>query len=529
MSWRDLSQTWHYVEKWAEMAPDAEAFIYRGDRLTWRRFKGQMDRVAKGLLKAGVEKGDRIALISMSRNEFPLTFMAANKIGAMWLGLSPKYTVKEFRHMIEDSRPKVVFSIDTYLGNELSEILRQLQDDFSFIERIVVIGEPFEGAESFEAFTAGSLDEMDDSLSERAGQVGDEDEALLLYTSGSTGRPKGVVHTHRSIVANIEVQCRQWETKSTHKWVCPFPINHVASCTENVFATIMAGSTLVLLDTFDPLELLKLAGTGEIVALGGPPVVFLLEMNLPEFDQTDFSGVEFFVWSGAAAPKDMIDKLEAIAWKTGAALFTGYGSTETCGFITYTEKEDPIDILRKSAGKIVEPFELRIVNGKRNEIPNGEVGEISVRGPFLMKGYLNRPEETAKVIDEDGWYYTGDLAYKDDNDYIYISGRSSEMFKSGGENIFPIEIEEVLCAHDSVLFAAVIAVPDDVFQEVGWAYVVPEPGKTVSEDELRELCKADLANFKVPKRFIVRESLPLTSIGKVDKMTLRKELRNGDG
>jgi acyl-CoA synthetase (AMP-forming)/AMP-acid ligase II len=255
------------------------------------------------------------------------------------------------------------------------------------------------------------------------------------------------------------------------------------------------------------------------------PVMFLLEFKQPAFWTCDFSSVKAFVWAGAAAPKIMIDLLTPICQKTGAMLLTGYGSTEVCGFITYTDKEDNVETLLKTVGKIVAPFELKIVDRERRELPDGEIGEIAVRGPFLMKGYYNKPEETATVIDQDGWYYTTDLAFRDKNGYIYITGRLSEMFKTGGENVYPREVEEVIETHAAVLFAAVIGVPDEIYQEVGWAFVMPMPGQSVTEEELRDLCKSALANFKIPKKFFIRPMLPLLASGKVNKMALKEEIR----
>jgi len=198
---------------------------------------------------------------------------------------------------------------------------------------------------------------------------------------------------------------------------------------------------------------------------------------------------------------------------------------EVCGFITYIGKDDPAETRMKTAGKIAEPFELKIVDNERREIPAGEIGEIAVRGPFLMKGYYNKPEETARVIDRDGWYYTTDLGFKDEGGYIHITGRLSEMFKSGGENVYPREVEEAIETHAAVLFAAVIGVPDEIYQEVGWAFVMPTPGQNATEEELRDLCKSTLANFKVPKKFFIRPMLPLLASGKVNKLALKDEIR----
>ena len=524
MSWKTLNLTWHYVEKWADTKPDTEAMVFENERLTWGDFKKEMDSIAKAYLEIGVEKGDRIAMLSMARNEFLTTYMAAGKVGAVWLGLSPKFTLDELRYQVEDSKPTVLISLRDCLGVDLAETIKTLMEEFSCIKQVLVIGEAVEGTENFREFTKKPRPQLDKAIGQRSAEVLEEDEALLLYTSGSTGKPKGVVHTHRSIIRNIQVEVEKFHFKETTRGLLHFPINHVAADTEIGFASILGGGFTVFMDKFDPGAVLKVIEKERITMLGQVPVMYLLEFKEPDFFTTDFSSIEGFMWAGAAAPKIMIDVLSAICEKTGAALITGYGSTEVAGFVTYTEKGDDLETVMKSAGKIAPPFELKIVDEGRTTLPDGEIGEIAVRGPFLMKGYFNKPEATAEVIDEDGWYYTSDLAYRDERGYIYITGRKSEMFKTGGENVYPREIEEILETHDSVLFAAVMGVDDEIYQEVGWAFVMLFPGKTATEEELRTLCKTRLANFKVPKKFFIRELLPLLANGKVDKLALKKEI-----
>ncbi len=523
MSWKELNRTWHYVEKWAEEKPDAEAIIFEDQRVTWAEFKERMDRIACAYLDIGVERGERVAMLSMARPEFLTTYMAANKVGAMWLGLSPKFKLDELRYLVGNSQPTVLIALREYMGDDLSEIVTALHEEFDCIKKVLIIGEPFDGTESFAEFTGGARFELSDALDERAAEVDPDDEALLMYTSGSTGRPKGVVHTHRSIIANIGVQNEKFGMNEDTRMLLHFPINHAVADTELGYGGIMAGSALVLMDTFDPAATLEMIGKERLTGLGQLPVMFLMLFKEPTFFETDMTGIETFIWAGAAAPRIMIDVLRNICENTGAKMVTGYGLTETAGFITYTEDGDDLDTLSRSAGKIAEEFELRLVDKDRNEVPDGEVGEIAVRGPFLMKGYYKNPEVTAKVIDKDGWFYTSDLASKGERGYIYIAGRSSEMYKSGGENVFPREIEDVIETHPSILFAAVIGVPDEIYQEVGWAYAMTLPDQTVSEDELRELCKSRLANFKTPKRIFVRPLLPLLASGKVDKVALKKE------
>ena len=523
MTWGNLNQTWHFVEKWSEVRPAAEAMVFGDERVTWAGFKKDMDQAAKAFLEAGVQKGDRIAMLAMARTEFPTTFMAAGKVGAMWLGLSPKFTLDELRFIISDCRPTVLISLKEYMGKDLGPALRTLMEEFDCLKKVLVIDGEVEGAQGYNDYVRQNRPELDEALASRSTGVDEHDEALLLYTSGSTGKPKGVVHTHRSIVANIRVENDKFYFGEDTRILLHFPINHVAADVEIGFGAVMGGACLVLMDRFDPAATLAVIAREKISALGQIPVMFLMEFKDPAFGQTDLTSIRSFLWAGAAAPRIMIDILGQICGQTGAYMLTGYGSTETCGFITYTEKGDGVEKLLQSAGRIAPPFELKIVDENRHELPDGQVGEIAVRGEFLMKGYFNNPRATAAVIDEKGWYYTADLASKDADGYITIAGRRSEMYKSGGENVYPREIEDLIETHPSVLFAAVIGVPDEIYQEVGWAYAMLKPGREVSEETLQQLCKEKLANFKVPKRFFVRPLLPMLASGKLDKMALKKE------
>ncbi len=495
----------------------------RNDRLTWSDFKNRMDLTAKAFLEIGVKKGDRVAMLSMARTEFLTTFMAAGKVGAIWLGLSPKFTLDELRYLLGDCSPTVLIALRQNMDSDLRPILESLMKEYACLKKVLIIGDPFDGTEMFSEFAYRPRPQLDVELEKRSKEVADDDSTLLLYTSGSTGKPKGVVHTHSSIVENIKVEVKKFYFDEQTRGLLHFPINHVAAVVELGFAGIMAGGFLLCMDRFDPSESLKMVQKERITALGQVPAMFLLQFRDPQFGQTDLSSIRNFLWAGAAAPKVMVAVLSQICAKTGATMLTGYGSTEVCGFITYTEKGDDLDRLIHTAGKIADPFELKIVDSTRKELADGEIGEVAVRGPFLMKGYYNNPEATKKAIDEDGWYYTSDLAFKDSEGYIHLTGRASEMYKSGGENVYPREVEEVVEAHQSILFAAVIAVPDEVYQEVGWCFAMLQPGQEVSEDELREFCKSKLTNFKVPKRFFVRPLLPLLPNGKVDKVALRKE------
>jgi acyl-CoA synthetase (AMP-forming)/AMP-acid ligase II len=525
MNWKPLTQTWHYVEKWAEIKPSAEALVFQDERLTWGEAKNRMDRLAKAFLEIGVEKGDRIAMLSAARNEFLTSFLAAGKIGGVWLGLSPKSTLDELRYLLGDSRPAVLIAVREYLGTDLMPSVRKLMEEFSFLKKVLVIGDPVEGTVSLNEFAYQPRKEWDTGLEKRSSEVADQDPTLLLYTSGSTGKPKGVVHTHRSIVENIRVEVKKFFFDENGRGLIHFPINHVASVVELGFAGILAGAFLVCMDRFDPAASLEMVQKEKLTILGQVPAMFLLQFRDPQFAKTDLSSIRYFLWAGSAAPRLMVTVLSQICAKTGARMITGYGSTEVCGFVTYTEPGDDQGKLLHTAGRIAETFQLKIVDTDRKTLPDNEVGEIAVKGPFLMQGYYNNPAATGQVIDVEGWYYTSDLGFRDAEGYIHLTGRASEMFKSGGENVYPREVEEVIESHESILFAAVVSVPDPVYQEVGWGFAMLQPGKEVSPEDLREYCRSRLSNFKVPKRFFIRPILPLLPNGKVDKVALKKEVQ----
>jgi len=515
---------WEYVSYWAERKPDAEALVFEDTRMSWAEFDAEVDKTAKAFLDAGVEKGDRIAMVSMGRIEFMTSFMAASKIGATWLGLSPKFTADELRYIIGHCQPRLLLTLREYMGVDLVETGETFLQEFPCITKVLVIGEAHAGTEPYGEFIDEPRPGLDAVLAERIAHVQDTDEVLLMYTSGSTGRPKGVLQSHRAIIENIRAELEYFGIGEDGRLLLHFPINHVAADVEIGYGALMGGSTLVMTDRFDPQGSLELIERERITMVGQVPVMFLMQMQAPKFKTMDWSHVKYFIWGGAGAPALVLGVLRQIASATGAKLLTGYGSTELCGFVTFTSPDDTMEQMTRSVGRVVPPFEMKIVDDGRKEVPAGTLGELAFRGPNVMRGYLNDPKTTRSVLDEEGWYYTSDLGHVDGDGYIYLAGRSSEMYKSGGENVFPREIEEVLENHPAVLFAAVVGVPDDLYQEVGHAFIMLKPGQEVDADTLREHCKAHLANFKVPKKFTIRPELALLPNGKVNKVALRASL-----
>ncbi len=510
---------WHYLRRWAEQKPDEVALVFEDRRVTFGEFYERVRRVAKLLLELGVERGDRVTMLSPARDEYMYVYLGTAMVGGIWYGLNPRFTISELRHMVGDATPRVAIMLQEFLGRDYSDDFKTLLDEMPCLEKVVVIGDSFgENSLCFEEELSKERPELDEALERRQHELDAEDGALIVYTSGSTGTPKGVLLSHRNIISNIEVQCRRFSLNEDSVALVHFPINHAACSTEISIGALICGGRLVFVDKFDARETLAVCEREKITMLGQIPTMFLLQLDLPDYDRFDLSSIESYVSSGSGSPEPLVRRLVS----TGATLFTGYGMTETAGFVTYTNADDCVDDLVRTAGVVDPAFELTIVDEQREAVAPGVVGEIAISGDCVMKGYWNMDEVTAAAVDEDGRLYTGDVASVDERGYLALKGRSKEMYKSGGENIYPREIEEVLESHPDVILVAVMGVPHDIYQMVGKAFVMPKPGCEISEAELEALCRESLANYKVPKFFEVLPMLPILPNGKIDRVALLK-------
>lgn len=508
---------WHYLKQWAEEHPDKEALVFNERRVTFGEFYERVRRMAKLLLELGVKRGDRVTMLSPARDEYLYVYLGTTMVGGIWYGLNPRFTITELRHMVGDARPRVAVMLQDFLNRNYTDDFKILLEEMPFLEKVLVIGDAFgEKTLSLEKELQKERLELDEALRKRQLDIDPDDGALIVYTSGSTGTPKGVLLSHRNIISNIEVQCRRFSLNADSVALVHFPINHAACSTEISIGALMCGGRLIFLDKFDPRETLSVCEREKITMLGQIPTMFLLEFDVPDFDSFDLSSIQSYISSGSSSPEPLVRRLAA----TGATFFTGYGMTETAGFVTYTSPGDSVDDLVKTAGAVDPAFTLKIVDAGRNDVPPGEVGEIAVSGDCVMKGYWNMDEATARAIDEDGWLYTGDMGSVDERGSLTLKGRSKEMYKSGGENIYPREIEEVIESHPDVLLVAVMGIPHEIYQMVGKAFVMPRPGSAISSEELEKLCRENLANYKVPKSFEIRPMLPLLPNGKINRMAL---------
>ncbi len=340
---------------------------------------------------------------------------------------------------------------------------------------------------------------------------------IIVYTSGTTGRPKGALLSHRAITASALANAAWMGREALARAICAAPVNHVGAINNICMNVLAAGGAVIFYPEVDIPALAALARQEKPTYLVSSPTGFAMMLAEPAGLSARLSNTNLIVFGGAMTA---LATLEQIA-PYGARLSSVYGQSETCGIITHTDPADPLEAHAATIGKPLAGSTLRIAGPDGSEAPAGETGEIQILGPYVMSGYFNNPAATAEAFTADGYLRTGDLGLVRADGHVVFVGRLKEMFKSGGNNVYPVEIEQAICEHPAVALAAVVAVPHPTFQEVGHAFVQPRPGATVTGGELKAFLKARIANYKAPKTFAIEAELPRLANNKLDKVTLQ--------
>ena len=492
-----------YVTHWAQRDPDHEAIVAGDRRLSYAAFEQELARLAGGLTALGLRRGDRVAAQMPTCVEYLLLYMAVARIGGILVGINAAYTAAETTYLLEVSRPRLLVGHSSLAG-QLDEARRK-----SPVEHVFAVGDPAAGWRPW-----SELGALDDGTREWTTDA--DDPILIVFTSGTTGRPKGAVLSHANVIANIEAQVRAFAMKRSDRAVLHLPMNHVAGATELTVGALMAGATLLVLERFHPQTTLELVSRERATFLGQVPAMFIMELSLPDLARHDLSSLTRLVVAGAPLPPGLGEQMRRIA-----PVITGYGMTELAGFVTYTSLDDDLETISRTVGRMTDEFELRVVDAQRQDVSAGEVGEVAVRGACVMLGYYGDEAATQEVLDDDGWFFTGDMGRLDPEGRLCLVGRKKEMYITGGYNVYPPEVEDAIAAHPGVALAACVGTPDAVLGEVGRAYVVPRPGTSLSSAELHAFLAQRLADYKLPKHYTIREKLPLTALGKVDKKLLK--------
>lgn len=513
---RVLPRLADYVRHFAAITPDEIAIASGARRIAYAELAVEVNAWSRALLASGIGKGDRVAMLCSPGAEFWVAFLATSQIGAIWVGLNPKYTQREIDYVVADARPRLLLSLSSHQGKSFADCTKALTRVFPELG-IVSIGGDLPDARTLEAWLKRGERVENDVLDRQLDSVGTLDPALIVYTSGSTGKPKGAVLSHYGLTFGALMQTMHFRVAAP-SLVVSFPINHVASVADTCATTLVKGGKIVFMDHFDAGGVLRATARERCTMIGGVPTMLQMMLSAEEYGTVDLEAVELILWGGAAMPVETIERLR----QTGKRLITAYGMTETACHVTYTAAGANIDVLANTVGRPDPRCECRIATDSGSPSTPQHPGELQVKGDFLMLGYWERPKATRDAFTADGWLRTGDLAYEREDGNLCLVGRMSDMFKSGGYNVYPREIETVLEAHPNVSLAAVVSVPDDLYQEVGHAFVLPEGNATLDTSALDAWCRDRLANYKVPKRIRVEPELPLLPVGKVDKQALKR-------
>ena len=497
-----------WLDKRAKLTPDRLALIdyTTKSETSYFEWNERANRTANYLKSLGVTKGDRVAVYASNRSEYLDLFWAAPKIGAILQNLNWRLTVFELEGIIESGAPTVLIYSEDWRSQ-----VEELKPSFTTIKHVIAMSNPGARERDF-----AERETMSAELS-RTPELSMDDPWGIYYTGGTTGLPKGAVLTHGNMTWNSINTITSWGINGHHKAALQLPFFHIGG--PNIFMAplVHAGGATILCSGFDPDETFDLVEHAGITHYVAVPTMFQMLQEHPRWEDADFSKLELVISGGAPCPLPIMQKF----WDRGVDFKMGYGLTEASGNNFWL----PPELVQKKVGSVGYPIfhiDMKIINDDGSDCETGEPGELLIRGPHIAAGYWKNPAATAETI-RNGWLHTGDTAVRDEDGCYSILGRSKEMFISGGENVYPAEIESVLLAHPFVSEAAVVGVAHDTWGEVGRAFLVVENGYT--EDELRAFLLERLAKYKLPRSIVILDALPLTAIGKIDKKLLtRKEV-----
>jgi fatty-acyl-CoA synthase len=506
-----------YLARRALYTPGRPAVIDHGKdpawRLTYQGWNQRANRLANGLQAAGVGKGDRVAILARDGIEHLDTFFACGKLGAIHTALNWRLHWRELLEILENTTPQVLIFSDDFRSSVV-EIQAALGTAGFIHQYLHIEGEGVPGGQHFESFL-----QANPASPVTCEALVEEDTAALIFTGGTTGLPKAAQVSHRMIGWNtLNTVIHDLQHGDTYLNV--FPLFHTGGLFVYTLPNVILGGTTILVRQFDPAQVLTLLEHEKATIFAGVPTMFQLLTQAPNWASADLSRLRFCTSGGAPLPVPLVEQYTT---EKGIRFKQGFGMSEFGPGVFALAPEDAI----RKAGSIGRPnffVEARVVNDQNEPLQADQIGELVLKGPSFSSGYFNNPEATAEAVDEQGFFHTGDLARYDAEGYFYIVDRKKDMFISGGENIYPAEIEKTLYQHPAVHMCAVVGLPDEKWGEIGHACVVLKPGTAATEAELLSFLNDRLARFKVPKGVTFMESLPISGAGKILKRELQDKL-----
>ena len=534
-------------DRQCEAFADKEAIVYNYPeigldlRLSYRQYREEVDRLAKGLLVLGIQKGENIAVWATNVPEWIFLEMALAKIGAVLVTVNTNYRASEIEYVLRQGDITTLFMIEEHRGNsyvesiyrvapELKDLNDPIREQLSSanlpeLKRVILIGDAaLAGMMSYKNVVPLGEDITDETLRERQSSLDPHDVIQMQYTSGTTGFPKGVMLTHHGIINQTHVSCLIGNLKSDERYVTAMPFFHIAGSLGAVMFAVYLGCTLIPLISFDPTKELELFDNERATFSFNVPTMLIAMLNHPRFlaGEFDLSSLREIITGATPVPVALMEDVKA---KMGADCTIVYGLTESTGTVTETIQSDSFELKSSTTGIPHPHMEVMITDPATGEpVALGEQGELMTRGFLVMKGYYDMPDKTAETIDDKGWLRTGDLATMNAEGYVNIVGRVKDMIIRGGENIYPAEIEEFLMRHPKIAEAQVVGVPDSFMGEEVAAVLRLRPNETITEDEIRSYCCDGISRHKVPQYIRFASVFPLTASGKVKKFELKAQL-----
>jgi fatty-acyl-CoA synthase len=498
-------------------AHDAVVSVHQEQRLSYAELDALVDRVGTGLMRAGIERGDRVGIWAPNSLEWLVVQYATARIGAILVNLNPAYRTHEIEYALRQSETRLLCSATRHKTSDYAAMVDEVRGGLEALERVVFIDQ---------AADWGSLAEVEadaEALAQRDAALGFDDPINIQYTSGTTGAPKGATLTHHNLLNNGHFVCALLDYTEADRVCLPVPFYHCFGMVMGNLGTLSHGACVVIpAPSFEPAATLRAVAQERVTSLYGVPTMFIAMLADPAFAATEFSSLRTGIMAGSPCPVEVMKRV--VRDMNMEQVSICYGMTETSPVSTQTRMDDPLERRVGTVGRVHPHVEVQVVDPESGlVVERGATGELCTRAYSVMLGYWNDPERTAEAVDRAGWMHTGDLATMDDEGYLNIVGRIKDMVIRGGENVYPREIEEFLYGHEDIADVQVVGVPDERYGEELCAWVVARDGASLDDEAVREFCRGRLAHYKVPRYVVLTDAFPMTVTGKVQKYVLREQ------